>query len=93
LRRTPTGPRRLAERERDKWDFVPPRGESYAQLLVRVGGWYASLDADAVVVAHGGVARTLFVLLGLLKPEVAPIHDVDQGAVYVLAPGTLAKYS
>jgi len=92
LRRTPTGPRRLAERERDKWNFVPPRGESYAQLLVRVGAWYAGLEADAIVVAHGGVARTLFVLFGMLKPDVAPVHDVDQGVVYLLAPGIMAKH-
>ena len=26
----------LAAREHDKWSFVPPGGESYAQLLVRV---------------------------------------------------------
>jgi len=93
LRQRQFGPRQLAERERDKWNFLPPAGESYAQLMVRVQGWYAGLARDAVVVAHGGVARTLFVLLGVLKPDVAPVHDVDQGAVYVLAPGSLSKFS
>ena len=37
--------RRWRERERDKWRFVPPGGESYAQLAARVRAWYATLDA------------------------------------------------
>lgn len=92
LRQQEQGPRKLAERERDKWNFVPPGGESYAQLLVRIQGWHATLDRDAIVVSHGGVARTLFVHFGLLRPAVAPVHDVDQGVVYDLAPGKLARY-
>jgi probable phosphoglycerate mutase len=93
LRKKPGGGRALAERERDKWNFVPPGGESYAMLLVRVAAWHASVTEDAVVVSHGGVARTLFVHLGLLAPAVAPVHDVDQGVVYDLGPALLAKYS
>jgi probable phosphoglycerate mutase len=93
LRKKPGGGRALAERERDKWNFVPPGGESYAQLLVRIAAWYASVTEDVIVVSHGGVARTLFVHLGLLAPAVAPIHDVDQGVVYDLGPALLAKYS
>lgn len=92
LRQRPSGSRQIAERERDKWNFLPPEGESYAELFARTRSWYESLERDAVTVAHGGVARTLFVLFGLLQPDVAPSHDVDQGAVYVLAPGHLAKY-
>ncbi len=93
LRQRGSGPRQLAEREHDKWNFLPPAGESYAQLFLRVRAWYASVDRDSIVVSHGGVARTLFVLFGMLQPAVAPVQDVDQGAVYVLAPGSLAKYS
>jgi probable phosphoglycerate mutase len=93
LRQKPGGGRSIAERERDKWTFVPPGGESYAQLCVRVAAWYETLNADAVVVSHGGVLRTLFVHLGLVAPAVAPVHDVDQGVVYDLGPALLAKYS
>jgi broad specificity phosphatase PhoE len=93
LRRQDAGPRMLAERERDKWNFVPPGGESYAELLVRIRAWYATVTNDAVVVSHGGVARTLFVLFGLLQPALAPVHDVDQGAIYELAPGRMSKYT
>jgi probable phosphoglycerate mutase len=93
LRQRPPGPRLLAERERDKWNFLPPGGEGYAQLLVRVRAWYSSIAHDTIVVSHGGVARTLFVLIGVLQPDVAPVHEVDQGAVYQLAPGSLSKYT
>ena len=93
LRKHEGGPRALAARERDKWNFLPPGGESYVQLLVRIQEWHATLTQDAVVVSHGGVARTLFVHFGLLAPAVAPVHDVDQGVVYDLAPGRLTKYA
>ena len=92
LRKLPGGGRTIAARERDKWNFVPPGGESYADLLVRVKDWQQSVTGDAIVVAHGGVARTLFVHFGLLAPAVAPVHDVDQGVVYELAPGRMVKH-
>ena len=71
---------------------MPPGGESYAQLLVRVQAWHATLDRDTIVVAHGGIARTLFVHFGLLPPAVAPMHDVDQGVVYEFAAGSLRRH-
>jgi probable phosphoglycerate mutase len=73
----------LAERERDKWGFVLPGGESYAQLVVRVRAWYESVQHDTVVSAHGGVCRALMAHLGLARPEVASMGDIGQGVVYV----------
>ena len=73
----------LAAREHDKWGFVLPGGESYAQLVVRVGDWYAGVDRDAVVSAHGGVCRALIAHLGIAQPAVASMGDVGQGVVYV----------
>ena len=75
-------PAAIAARERDKWSFVPPQGESYAKLSQRVGAWYASLQEDTVAVAHGGTARALMVVLGLVAPATAPLIDVEQGVVY-----------
>jgi probable phosphoglycerate mutase len=93
LRKLPGGGKTIAARERDKWNFVPPGGESYADLLVRVKDWQQSVTGDAIVVSHGGVLRTLFVLFGLLAPAVAPVHDIDQGVVYELAPGQMVKHA
>jgi len=73
----------LVARERDKWGFVLPGGESYAQLVVRVRAWYESVQHDTVVSAHGGVCRALMAHLGLARPEVASMGDIGQGVVYV----------
>ncbi len=83
----------LAQREHDKWGFVPPGGESYADLLVRVRDWLATVATDTVMVAHGGVARTMIVHFGIEPPAAAPVHDIAQGVVYQFAPGTLTKYA
>jgi probable phosphoglycerate mutase len=73
----------LAERERDKWGFVLPGGESYAQLVVRVRAWYESIERDTVISAHGGVCRALMAHLGIARPEVASMGDIGQGVIYV----------
>jgi probable phosphoglycerate mutase len=82
----------LAMRERDKWRFVPPEGESYLELTKRVRDWHATVERDCVVVAHGGTARALMVHLGVAPPEHAPHGPIDQGAVYVFAGACMARY-
>lgn len=83
----------LATREHDKWGFVPPGGESYADLLVRVSAWHASVARDTIVVSHGGVARTLIVHFKIEPPAAAPIHSIEQGVVYQFAPGQLMRFA
>lgn len=83
----------VRRRDRDKWNFLPPGGESYQQLMVRVAAWYATLSRDAVVVAHGGTARALFAHLGIFSPATAAQESVEQGVVYVVADGQLARYA
>jgi broad specificity phosphatase PhoE len=82
----------LANRERDKWNFRPPDGESYAQLLSRVRNWHAGVTGDAVVAAHGGVARALMVVFGIRTPAEAPLGDIAQGVVYEFAPGVMNRH-
>lgn len=85
-------PDALAARERDKWRFVPPGGESYEQLCERVRDWYRELDRDTVAVAHGGTFRVLLVITGLATPQTAPSEWVSQGAVYRFAGGSVDCY-
>jgi broad specificity phosphatase PhoE len=85
--------RALAAREHDKWSFVPPGGESYADLLMRVSAWHASVTRDTIVVSHGGVARTLIVHFEVEPPAGAPIHSIEQGVVYQFAPGQLTRFA
>ncbi|MDE2579025.1 MAG: histidine phosphatase family protein [Hyphomicrobiales bacterium] len=80
-------PMLAAARDRDKWDFTPPGGESYATLTARVGGWLGERVPPQVVVAHGGVARALMTLLGGMSPEQAANETVLQGRVLVFAEG------
>lgn len=82
----------LAERERDKWGFVLPGGESYAQLQVRVRAWYDGVERDTVVSAHGGVCRALIAHLRLAQPEAASQGDIGQGCVYVFDGNTMARH-
>jgi broad specificity phosphatase PhoE len=86
-------PGMLAERERDKWDFAPPGGESYRELTARIGEWYASLTRDTVVAAHGGGARALMALFNVLPKEEATHAQIAQGVVYVFADGMMARYA
>jgi probable phosphoglycerate mutase len=72
-----------AQRERDKWNFVPPDGESYAMLARRVAPAIEELPPTSVVVSHGGVARALLKVLAGLSEEKAPLVDIWQGRVLV----------
>src|SRR5713226_390966 len=83
----------VAKRESDKWDFLPPGGESYAQLTVRMRAWYQTVETDTVVAAHGGTARALIAHLAIAPPEDATHYSIDQGVVYVFAPGDGHQYS
>jgi probable phosphoglycerate mutase len=82
----------LAAHQRDKWRYVPPDGESYVDLLARVGAWHDTVTRDSIVVAHGGTARALMVHTGIATPEKALAGVIDQGVVYVFAPGRIARY-
>ena len=80
-------PVRAAAREADKWRFAPPGGESYADLAARIAAWTMTLDGDVVAVAHGGVARALFALIGGVPAERAPRMEIWQGRVIVFENG------
>ena len=86
-------PARIAQREHDKWHFVPPGGESYEMMSARMREWYKSLERDAVVTSHGGTARGLIAHLGIAKPAAAPLLDIAQGVVYVFEGERLTRYT
>ena len=86
-------PDAVAARERGKWTYVPPGGESYAAMSRRMHDWYVSLNGDTVAVAHGGTLRGLVVHLGIATPDRAPHLDIRQGVVYRIADGAMAVYA
>jgi broad specificity phosphatase PhoE len=79
-------------REANKWTFIPPGGESYARLAARVGDWFAGIERDTVVAAHGGTGRALLALLGHVAQEEAAHHPIDQGVVYLVADNQVTRY-
>ncbi|MCX8996374.1 phosphoglycerate mutase family protein [Rhizobiaceae bacterium BDR2-2] len=81
-------PERVAERERSKWDFIPPgpAAESYEILSWRVGSWLASVNRPTVCVCHGGVIRSLFRLVGGLEPDQAAVAETPQDRILSVAP-------
>jgi broad specificity phosphatase PhoE len=77
----------LEAREREKWDFVPPDGESYALLLKRVLGWLETVEKPTFVVSHGGVGRVLRAHLLGVEPHQAASDDFPQDQVLVFENG------
>lgn len=82
--RDPSGAR---ARERDKWRYVPPGGESYEIVRERVADWLSTLTGDACIVAHGGVARVLLVQLAGCARRRAVSADIWQGRMLWLTEG------
>ena len=78
-------PGALAERERDKWDFMPPGGESYRELTDRISEWYAAMTRDTVVAAHGGGVRALMALFNVVPREEAT-HALSRKASSMCSP-------
>ena len=70
-------------RERDKWNFNPggPGAESYADLTARVKAWLDEVRGPSVIVAHGGVIRSLFRLIGERTEEQAAHEPTPQDRV------------
>jgi broad specificity phosphatase PhoE len=66
-------------RSKDKWNFAPPGGESYAMLAARVRPWLDGLTEHSFVVAHGGVARALMNLIAGVAPAKAADAPITQG--------------
>lgn len=71
-------------RERDKWGFVPPSGESYRMLAERVRPALAELQRETVIVSHGGVARAVLALVGAVSPLKASMVEIWQGKLLVV---------
>ncbi|MCB1501182.1 MAG: histidine phosphatase family protein [Bauldia sp.] len=80
----------LQARERDKWTFVPPGGESYAHLLERVLAWLNTVEKPTFLVSHGGVGRVLRAHLLGVSPHQAASEDFPQDRVLIFENGASA---
>ncbi len=74
---------RVAERNTNKWDFIPPGedAESYEIMSWRTGAWLNSVDRPTVCVTHGGVIRSLFKMISNLPKDVASEGEIPQDRI------------
>lgn len=77
-------------RERDKWGFVPPEGESYRMLAERIRPVLEGLTGATVMVSHGGVARAVLALVGAVAPGEAAMVDIWQGKILMVSDGRVS---
>ncbi len=80
-------PQGVRARNKAKWSFAPPGGESYAMLVERVRAWLDGLSGEAFVVAHGGSARALMTLVAGVPPARAAEAPILQGRVLIFENG------
>ncbi|MCA0401769.1 MAG: histidine phosphatase family protein [Proteobacteria bacterium] len=74
-------------RDKDRWNFVPTDGESYAMVETRLSAWLATVQQDAIVVSHTGVCRVLMAIFGVKPPAELVTEEIWQGKVLVLEKG------
>ncbi len=74
-------------READKWNFAPPRGESYAMLVERLRPWLAAREGECFVASHGGVARAMMFILAGVGADEAANADIWQGRALIFDQG------
>ncbi len=80
-----------AARERDRWGFVVPGGESYEMVAVRARAFLDDPWDNTIVVSHGGTGRVLRGLYGRLAPPEIKTLEQPQDAIHRLAEGTVAR--
>jgi probable phosphoglycerate mutase len=74
-------------REKEKWAFRTPGGESYAEAAARVRDFLTTLDRPAIITGHGASGRILRAYLLGLKPSRAPHLPAPQDRVFEIAKG------
>lgn len=72
-----------AERDRAKWHFCPPgeNAESYEMLACRIDRFLENIARPMVVVAHGGVIRSLFNRIGGYDGNEAALMPTPQDRI------------
>lgn len=83
-----------ARRRRDRWNHVPPGGESFARLAARSGAWLAELKPQSRVIAvcHGGTSRVLRGRYAGLPPEETIDLADDHSSFWRLTEGVVQEF-
>ncbi len=78
--------------DKDDWDYVRPRGESWAGLHERVARFLPTLARDAVIVTHYGPARAIRAHYLGLTPEQTKRYKPPHAGIMRLSQGTEAFF-
>lgn len=89
-------PKEAQARQQDKWGYVPPNGENYAMLLIRVQEAVGRLipllkkrrTTCATIVAHGGVSRVMLSWLCGMDRQKAALKHIPQDKILIIKNGT-----
>lgn len=74
-------------REKEKWDFVVPGGESYADAAIRIRDFLTAIDRPSIIAGHGASGRILRGYLLGLKPSRTPHIPAPQDVVFKISNG------
>lgn len=77
----------------DHWNFVPPGGESYANMADRARRWLATTAArpDLIVVSHGAFGRVLRGVYSGLDSVQTLAQEEPQDSIFRLSGGSIAR--
>jgi probable phosphoglycerate mutase len=79
-------------RKQDRWNFVPPGGESFASRVPAIGKLLADIDQPTVLVCHAGVIKICLYLLGAIDRQSALINPISQDRIYSWSKRILAAH-
>lgn len=69
-------------RLRDRWNSLPPNGESLALVRERIRPFFETLEGDVFLVAHGALGRAVRQLLLGLPEEEAANFEFPQDCIF-----------
>ena len=84
-------PDNWAARERDRWGYAAPGGESYAMVALRAGAFLDAARGNTIVVGHGGTGRVLRGLYCRLAPPEIKTLEQPQDAIHRLTQRTITR--
>ena len=84
-------PDEYAKRKKDKLGYRYQDGESYHDVITRVGDVVQEIlreKNDTLVICHRAITRAILVQLGVISEEEAPRFDVPLDTILVVQPNT-----
>jgi len=71
------------QRQRDRWGFAPPQGESHAMVQARILPWLETIRSDTLICGHGVVGRALRQHFLGIDPEEAAAWAFPQDRIFI----------